>query len=96
MLGAVIVWLVGTFIFFFLLYNVIQHALNTSNVAQQLKEIKELLARDAKTSGSLPVGPASIENVDPLGATCPACGGKVKEDARECPHCGLSLAGEQE
>jgi hypothetical protein len=94
---AVIVWLLGMLIFFFILYNIIQHALNTSDLAKTAKEIKELLGRNGGEAPDEATPPRSrtilLEKV-PLEEPCPACGTRVRTDAAECPDCGIKLSAE--
>jgi hypothetical protein len=53
---GIVIWLIGMFIFFAILYSIIQGAINNSRMARDIEEIKELLqtlVRD-KTNNSPP------------------------------------------
>ncbi len=101
---AILIWLIGMFIFFFILYNVIQHALNTSDAARDLAEIKQLLRERAAGRSNAPAPPApgavpassppapgDIPELRDVYVRCPACGHAVQSQAAVCPDCGLSL-----
>jgi len=87
---AIFIWLIGMVIFFFVLFNVIQHALNTSDVAKDLAEIKSLLQeRNARDASKQPVK-ANVDISEAFGH-CPACGFVVHSEQTVCPDCGLRL-----
>jgi len=89
---AVVFWFIGMFIFFFILYNVIQHALNTSEMAKDLSEIKQLLREQAASRPTPPPpAPRDFEDIREAYDRCPGCGHAVQAHHPVCPECGLSL-----
>jgi len=87
--SVIIVWVVFAAIFLFVLYHVILVAINESNLAKDVRKIKELLAarraESAEASATPPMDPALAE-------VCPGCGKRVHPEATVCPDCGLRLA----
>jgi len=89
--AAIIIWLIGLFIFFFILYNVIQSALDNTTMARNIQEIRDLLS-DLKLDKPVANNPElSMENDDERYEDCPACSYKVKRNESICPDCGLKL-----
>ncbi|WP_372633582.1 hypothetical protein [Cohnella sp.] len=89
---AIVIWLIGMVIFFFILFNVIQHALNTSEMAKDLSEIKRLLREQAASrSTAAPPAPRDIAELRKVYDRCPGCGHAVQAHHLVCPDCGLRL-----
>ncbi|XID94861.1 hypothetical protein ACF3MZ_10220 [Paenibacillaceae bacterium WGS1546] len=87
---SIIIWLFGLFVFFFLLYNVIQYAINQSDLAKNVQEIKELLKNQMSGSPER----SRVEYVpeqEGWTETCPGCGSRVPPNASICSDCGLNL-----
>jgi hypothetical protein len=86
--GAIVVWIVSSFIFFIILYNVIRHALDNSKLINEVEEIKELLnTLKNGNDHTNKINKKSIENIE----ECPACKEQVKINTKFCPSCGLKL-----
>ncbi|SDW80862.1 hypothetical protein [Paenibacillus sp. CF384] len=97
MVGAIVLWLIMVSVFFFILHAVIQSALDSSNMAKNIQDIRDFLY-DAKKEGKASKHNAalrhrSIQSQAPedLYEECPACGEKVIQHEPECPSCGLRL-----
>lgn len=96
-LGFVIgltIWLIGALIFFFILYLVIQTAVDNSELAQTLRNIERLLAaRPASPERPLPERGALPQEDGEQQEVCPGCGAHAGISAEICPACGLRLGG---
>jgi len=90
--AAMIIWLIGSFIFFFVLYLIIQSAIDNSTMAKNIQSISDTLEQLAsRTAPQQNQIPNDVES-DPEGdEECPACGAKVWPDSSACPGCGLKL-----
>ena len=85
-------YLLFAFLFFFILYHVIYSAITAANrdseLSRNVREIKQLLAEQRRTSDPAQAAPP----VDPeLTETCPGCGTRVHPRDASCPDCGLTL-----
>lgn len=90
-MAAVIFWAVVSFIVavvgLIIWYALITTAINSSQLAQDMREIKELLQKQAwmDLTASTPESDADADE------QCPACGAGVQSTDEECPSCGLAL-----
>lgn len=90
---AIFLYLLFAFLFFFILYHVIYSAITAANrdseLAREVRELKQLLAArlavpPAPAQAELPPDPALTE-------ACPGCGNRVHPQDSSCPDCGLTL-----
>lgn len=93
----IVLWLFGLFI----LYLVIQSAIDNSRMKAELTEIKTIL-QEIQKQGYKQANPIihqevrAQENIDGIDAesfmeNCPACGYEITEKDKFCPSCGLKL-----
>jgi hypothetical protein len=92
--GAILFWIISTVIFLFILHAVIRSATDSTNMASNIQEIRDLLqelktakdesGKDENESGD--VAEDDIEFVE-----CPVCGNRAKRTERFCSNCGLKL-----
>ena len=92
------VWLIAFFIGIFIMYIVIKDAIDNSETAVEIREIKKLLEkRDIVKDEELKRGDtkeAIILNKEQdifTGEKCPACEEPLRVNDKECPSCGLTL-----
>ncbi|SFS51441.1 hypothetical protein SAMN05428962_0534 [Paenibacillus sp. BC26] len=97
MVGAIILWIIMIAFLFFILHAVIQSALDSSNMAKNIQDIRDYLydtKREGKTNKRavaeqlLSTQPGAPQD---LYEECPACGEKIIQHEPECPSCGLRL-----
>lgn len=89
-MAIVVWWLISAFVFFFILYSVIQSAIDRSKMAKNIQEIRDfLLTNKAAMKGQSELGPNELD-ID-LFEYCPGCEFKVMKNAASCPECGLLL-----
>jgi rubrerythrin len=79
-----------------ILYIVIKSAIDGSETAKDIKEIKKMLfeqynAGNAKGMENEIKENAELDILDVPINECPACGSKVSENDKECQSCGLVL-----
>ena len=93
----------------FVLYWIITSAINSSELAKDIKEIKEILSRQERMnqgvfqSGAVtgdhranPDSESGIGNDAGEREECPACGYEVFSTDKTCGSCGLTLIGNDE
>jgi|GEM_PF-1810314 len=108
-LVAFLFWLAVSLVllvlFFVALFVVIQNAVNESELAKDVRELKTLLERlaaDAAAGGGFPdasrgaetahrASRAEQEGEDGEFEPCPGCGQRVRPADEACPSCGLTL-----
>lgn len=89
------------------LYSLIQSAIDQSDAAKTLREIRDLLERHLAASGAGgrpetqsayspdlqgdAIGTDHSSNPPDADEVCPGCGTIVSEDRFSCPECGLTL-----
>jgi len=96
---GIVLYIIFTFIFFYILFYTIRGALNDSELTRTMKEIKVLLENDPSRRPDAPVngeGAAAGGSVEADGEShaaesCPACGHRTGPDDRSCPSCELAL-----
>lgn len=95
----VLLWLISMLISIFILYWIIVSAINSSELASDIKEIKEILRNQynhSRTNSNNPevyssTNPNHQPIYEPITEECPACGAIVLTTDRECRSCGLTL-----
>lgn len=91
LLGEIFMWLIGIFIFFAVLYQVIQSAIDQSKMAANIQDIRDML-HHMKNERAEPIHQESaLEHESEIFEECPGCGRKAKRDERVCQECGLTL-----
>lgn len=82
------VWLISVVISIAILYWVISSAINSSELARDMREIKELLQSQAGVDRKASLPDPSDGEAD---ERCPACGAGVLPTDDVCKSCGLTL-----
>lgn len=98
-MGVLIIWLGSLIVSIVILHWIITSAIESSNLARDIKEIKEILKSQQFQN-------ASIINQDKLASgsdtdvtlreECPACGEQVRSTDKTCRSCGLTLIIEEQ
>lgn len=92
---SLMVWLIGLFITLALLHWVITSAINSSELARNIREIKELLKAGTAIPDEAGRDPSAEDGeADGTGGDfeeCPGCGARVRSTDEVCPSCGLTL-----
>ncbi|MBU5443586.1 zinc ribbon domain-containing protein [Paenibacillus sp. MSJ-34] len=91
LLGEIFVWLIGVFVFFAILYQVIQSAIDQSKMARNIQDIRDMLHQRKNERAEAVKQASALANESIIFEECPGCGRKVKRDERICPECGLTL-----
>lgn len=76
----------------FILYAVIKGAIDGSETAENIRQIRIMLRNqypEYDDNDNTPEVECDIENI-PI-TECPACGEKVSPSDKRCPFCGLAL-----
>lgn len=98
-MAMVLLWLLSMIISIFILYWIIVSAINSSELASDIKEIKEILRNQYNHSPINTNNPEVYSSInpkhqpiyEPITEACPACGAIVLMTDRECRSCGLTL-----
>ncbi|AEY66757.1 hypothetical protein [Clostridium sp. BNL1100] len=82
----------------FILYGVIQSAIDGTETAKEIRQIRIILqkqyGKSLKENKPKNIQPNSNYDImDIPYDACPACGGTVKPENNTCPSCGLNLNG---
>ncbi|NDI35211.1 double zinc ribbon domain-containing protein [Chengkuizengella sediminis] len=88
-----LIYIIITFLFFFILYIVIQSAINNSELTETLKQLNRKLEK------SRLIQEESRKEEDEYLLTvkydnCPGCNKKILLNEEKCPKCGLLIAKE--
>ncbi len=88
---AIIFWIIGLFV----LYTVIKWAIDGSETAENIREIRNILSMQYpnEAQGADTEPDEKLEETNYIDDECPACHSKVSETDSECPSCGLILKG---
>jgi hypothetical protein len=88
-----LVWAISLYV----LYLVIRSAIDSSETAQNLREIKRILSLQSNDSKEMEKeNQVGCEMLDVSFDKCPACYSKVSQKDKECPSCGLALKNMEE
>ena len=99
-MGIIIIWLISVLISIVVLYWIISSAINSSELARDMREIKELLKKQNanaqevsmnKSARSIKQANDSDNSDEPFLEECPACGEQVLSTDPTCRSCGLTL-----
>lgn len=99
-MGGVLFGLLLIIVIFFILYMVVQSAVDSSDMHKTLKEVKSLLEANQRDGlkdvdyNKQDVGEADEADdihEEIIEEECPACGSKVNSKMYICPNCGLTL-----
>ncbi|GAB6988680.1 zinc-ribbon domain-containing protein [Paenibacillus pini] len=89
---TIIVWLICTSIFCFIMYNMISAAIDKSEMASNIQDIRDLLIEMKRDKVNAERERISIEKHEhEINEECPACGYLVRQNEKFCPECGLKL-----
>lgn len=95
-IALIVVWLIGTIVGLAILHWLVSNAIHSSELARDIREIKELLKRqyaagpdgtDGKPSGDDGEADGTGDDAE----ECPGCGARVGPSDEVCPSCGLTL-----
>lgn len=90
-------WLIIAVVIFIFLYLVIRTAIDDSEMAKNIREIRKFLDKDyAKLlkASSDNFNDELDDNFELLNVAyneCPACKGKISPEDKVCSHCGITL-----
>ncbi len=98
--GTILFYAVGLLIVLLILYWLVWRVIHDSELAQDVKDIKQLLLeqRQFPVEGDAPaLDPSSASESEPLEIdSCPACGERITHTDQICGSCGLTLISEAE
>ena len=94
-----IIWLFIAGFSFIVLYLVIRAAIDDSEMAKNIREIRKFLDKDYAKLFKVSSDDSNDEleldnNIDLLNVAyneCPACKGKISPEDNVCSHCGITL-----
>jgi hypothetical protein len=95
-IALIVVWLIGTIVGLAILHWLVSNAIHSSELARDIREIKELLKRQYAAGPDGTGGEPSGDEGEADGTggdaeACPGCGARVRPTDEVCPSCGLTL-----
>ncbi|HNX28790.1 MAG TPA: hypothetical protein PKN87_05190 [Syntrophomonadaceae bacterium] len=85
LIWGLLLWAIGMYI----LYAIIRSAIDASETAQNIREIRDILRKAYNVTVSVPEEPYDLSTI-PYNR-CAACNGKLSDSDHICPHCGIKL-----